>query len=113
MRIYVATIVLVCVLIFLRWFIFTFLLVLCTLKSTVAFCSLFVVLDITFLLLAIAHLGHDNGVPNAQVTKVAGIFGLITSFIAWWNALAGLLENSNSFFTLPVSFLNLPKDKQN
>lgn len=87
-----------------RWFIFTFLMVLCTFKSTVAFCSLFVCLDITFLLLAIGHLNHDNGVPKAEVLKVGGIFGLITAFIAWWNALAGLLEKNNSFFTIPVSF---------
>ncbi|TGZ81793.1 hypothetical protein EX30DRAFT_330390 [Ascodesmis nigricans] len=85
------------------WFIFTFLLVLCTFKSTVAFCSLFVFLDITFLLLAIGHLTHDNGVANTSVLKTAGVFGLLTAFIAWWNALAGLLERNNSFFTIPVA----------
>jgi len=85
------------------WFIFTFLLALCTFKSTVAFCSLFVMLDITFLLLAVGHFIHTPaGKSNPDLIFAGGIFGLITAFIAWWNALAGLLENSNSFFTLPV-----------
>lgn len=86
------------------WFIFTFLCLLCTFKSTLAFFSLFFFLDITFLLLAIGHLQADpvTGAPLANATKAGGVFGLITAFIAWWNALAGMLENSNSFFTVPV-----------
>ncbi|KAI5803870.1 putative meiotically up-regulated gene 86 protein [Geopyxis carbonaria] len=84
------------------WFIFTFLLCLCTFKSTLAFCSLFVFLDLTFLMLSLCHLQHDNGVANVAFGKAGGILGLITAFIAWWNALAGLLETSNSFFTVPV-----------
>jgi hypothetical protein len=84
------------------WFIFTTILLLCTLKSTLAFFSLFFFLDITFLLLAIAHFNTVDGGTNLPVQKAAGIFGLITAFIAWWNALAGLAESSNSFFTIPV-----------
>lgn len=85
------------------WFIFTFICLLCTFKSTVAFCSLFFFLDITFLLLAVAHFDQNaDGSGNATITKVAGIFGLITAFIAWWNAMAGLLERNNSFFVVPV-----------
>lgn len=74
----------------------------CTLKSTVAFSSLFLFLDITFLLLAIAQFQATDGVALAGTNKAAGVFGLITAFIAWWNAMAGLLESSNSFFTIPV-----------
>lgn len=85
------------------WFIFTTLCLMCTFKSTLAFCSLFFFLDITFLLLAIAHFQQGpTGAANATITKAAGIFGLITAFIAWWNALAGMLEKNNSFFTIPV-----------
>jgi len=84
------------------WFIFTTLLLVCTLKSTVAFFSLFFFLDVTFLLLAIAHFNTVNGDTNLPVQKAAGIFGVITAFVAWWNALAGIAETSNSFFTIPV-----------
>jgi len=86
------------------WFIFTFLMFMCTLKSTVAFSSLFFFLDITFLLLAIAHFqAHPDGTALTGTNTAAGVFGLITAFIAWWNAMAGLLETSNSFFQIPVA----------
>lgn len=76
------------------WSIFTFMLLLTTLKSTVAFLALFVVLEITFVLLACgAFLG------NQSITRVAGVFGIITSFIAWYNAWAGVATRLNSYFT--------------
>ncbi|CCX31406.1 GPR1/FUN34/yaaH family-domain-containing protein [Pyronema domesticum] len=84
------------------WFIFTFMCLLCTFKSTLAFFALFFFLDITFLLLTIAHFKLEDGHVHVGLNKAAGIFGLITAFIAWWNALAGMLEKSNSFFTVPV-----------
>lgn len=85
------------------WFIFTFLCLMCTLKSTLAFCSLFFFLDITFLLLTVAHFQQNvDGSIHTGLNKAAGIFGLITAFIAWWNAMAGMLERSNSFFMIPV-----------
>lgn len=86
------------------WFIFNTLLLLCTLRSTVAFFSLFFFLDITFLLLAIARFEQTAaGGLNVQINKAGGIFGIITAFIAWYNALAGMLEKENSFFTIPVA----------
>ncbi|RPB11351.1 hypothetical protein P167DRAFT_554001 [Morchella conica CCBAS932] len=84
------------------WWVFTTILLFCTLKSTLAFFSLFFFLDITFLLLAVAHFATVDGGINVTINKVAGVFGLITAFIAWWNALAGIAETSNSFFTIPV-----------
>jgi uncharacterized protein len=30
------------------------------------------------------------------------MFGLLSAFAAWWNALAGLADDSNSFFVVPV-----------
>jgi len=79
------------------WFIFTFMMCLCTMRSTLAFFSLFFFLDITFMLLAIG-----NFMMSDATIRAAGVFGLITAFIAWWNALAGLLDSTNSFFTVPV-----------
>ncbi|KAH3674277.1 hypothetical protein WICPIJ_009620 [Wickerhamomyces pijperi] len=87
------------------WTIFTFLLVLCTLKSTVAFFSLFFFLDITFLLLA---LGEYTG--KVGVTRAGGVFGIITAFISWYNAFAGIATKENSYFTAYV--VNLPGAKK-
>lgn len=75
------------------WFIFTFFLMLMTLKSTVAFFLIFFFLSITFLLLAIADLKGGN-IP---IQKAGGIFGLITAFMAWYNAYAGLANPQNSY----------------
>lgn len=85
------------------WFIFTFILVLCTLKSTVAFFLLFFFLDLTFLLLGIAYLRPENGLPNLKIQKAGGLFGLLSAFAAWYNALAGIADTSNSFFIIPVA----------
>ncbi|TQB69650.1 hypothetical protein MPDQ_001601 [Monascus purpureus] len=42
------------------------------------------------------------GNPNTKVIKAGGFFGLFTSFIAWYNVLAGIADTSNSFFIIPV-----------
>lgn len=86
----------------LGWWIFTTILLLCTLRSTVAFCSLFFFLDITFLLLAISHFRIAEGHDGTNIQKAAGIIGCLTAFIAWWNAIAGIADKNNSFFTIPV-----------
>lgn len=85
------------------WFIFTFILLLCTLKSTVAFFTLFFALDMAFMLLGIGYLKRDAmGAPNPPIIKAGGFFALLAAFMAWYNALAGLADDSNSFFILPV-----------
>ncbi|KAI9841610.1 MAG: hypothetical protein M1837_000517 [Sclerophora amabilis] len=78
------------------WFIFTTILLLCTLRSTVAFFSLFFWLDLAFLLLAIGYLQPDaEGMPNTPVIRAGGFFGLLAAFTAWYNALAGMADTSN------------------
>ena len=78
------------------WFIFTFLLVICTLRSTVAFFSLFFSLDLAFLLLGIGYLHRDSmDMPNAPIIKAGGFFALLAAFLAWYNALAGIADDSN------------------
>lgn len=86
------------------WFIFNTILLLCTLRSTVMFFALFFFLDITFLLLACAAFAKDNGADTAfvKLTQAGGGFGMITAFIAWYNAFAGIADSSNSFFLIPV-----------
>ncbi|ODV65059.1 hypothetical protein HYPBUDRAFT_114110 [Hyphopichia burtonii NRRL Y-1933] len=83
------------------WFIFTFFLTLLTLKSTLAFFSIFFLLSITFLLLAIAEFKNSTSVKTA-----AGVFGLLTAFLAWYNAYAGLANKQNSYIT--VKAIRLP-----
>ena len=87
------------------WFIFTFLLWLMTLKSTLAFSSLFAMVWIAFICLGAAYLDAPNtadGHPHVGLTRAGGVFGMIAAFIAWYNMLAGIMEPSNSFFAVPV-----------
>lgn len=83
------------------WFIFTFFLILLTVKSTVAFMSLFVLLDLTFLLLAITQFTGKHSVQIA-----AGVFGVLAAFAAWYNAYAGLATKQNSY--IRVHAIELP-----
>ncbi|OBT82388.1 hypothetical protein VE02_08491 [Pseudogymnoascus sp. 03VT05] len=91
------------------WFIFTTILLICTLRSTVAFFMLFFTLDLAFLFLTIGHLQlQDAGVGKPKTTQVGcikagGVFGLLAAFFAWYNALAGIADTSNSFFVIPVA----------
>lgn len=81
----------------LGWTLFTLLLLICCFKSTVAFFSLFFFLFVTFLLLTI---GDFTG--RVGVTRAGGVFGVITAFIAWYNAFAGIATKENSYITAHV-----------
>ncbi|KAL1885948.1 Meiotically up-regulated protein 86 protein [Paecilomyces lecythidis] len=77
------------------------------LMSTVAFFLLFFFLlffflDIAFLLLAIGNLVRPRGTPDTRIKKAGGLFALLAAFTAWYNALAGIADTSNSFFIIPV-----------
>jgi len=86
------------------WWIFTTILLICTLRSTVAFFMLFFTLDLAFLFLGIGHLqADDTGAPLENSLKAGGYFGLFAAFLAWYNALAGIADDSNSFFVIPVA----------
>lgn len=86
------------------WFIFTTILLLCTLRSTVAFFLLFFTLDLAFLFLAMEQYANDLGNKSAGLAlqKTGGFFGFLAAFLAWYNALAGIQDSSNSFFQVPV-----------
>lgn len=86
------------------WFIFTTLMTLLTLRSTVMFFSLFFTLDLAFLFLAVGAFAADNGNASAStgLNKAGGVFGLLAAFLAWYNAFAGIADTSNSFFVVPV-----------
>lgn len=86
------------------WFIFTTILLLCTLRSTVMFFMLFFTLDLAFLMLACSDYAMNNGAKSAsqQLQKAGGGFGMLAAFLAWYNAFAGIADTSNSFFIIPV-----------
>jgi len=77
------------------WFIFTTILVICTLRSTVAFFFLFFTLDMAFLMLGIGYLQNDGVHPQHGCIVAGGAFGLLAAFAAWYNALAGIADSSN------------------
>jgi succinate-acetate transporter protein len=86
------------------WFIFTTILLLCTLRSTVMFFLLFFTLDLAFLMLACGAYANDNNAMEAskKLTQAGGGFGMLAAFLAWYNAFAGIADSSNSFFLIPV-----------
>jgi len=66
---------------FMGWFIFTTILVLCTLRSTLAFFMLFFTLDMAFLFLGISRLTASSaGVPDLPTQKAGGYFGIFAAF---------------------------------
>lgn len=77
------------------WFIFTTILLLCTLRSTVMFFLLFFSLDLCFLMLACSHYAANNGVETAahKLTQAGGGFGMVAAFLAWYNAFAGIADS--------------------
>ncbi|KLU92314.1 hypothetical protein MAPG_11260 [Magnaporthiopsis poae ATCC 64411] len=86
------------------WFVFTTILLLCTLRSTVMFFLLFFTLDMAFLMLACSEYALNVGSVDAAhaLEKAGGGFGMVSAFLAWYNAFAGIADSSNSFFLIPV-----------
>jgi succinate-acetate transporter protein len=82
----------------LGWAIFTAIMFLGTLRSTMGLMVLFALLCLTFLVLAIAELAGGT----ASLAQIGGWLGVLTALVAWYNALAGILSSTRSTFTLPV-----------
>ncbi|KAG0646115.1 Monocarboxylate transporter acpA [Hyphodiscus hymeniophilus] len=87
------------------WFIFTTIILLCTLSSSVAHCSIFFTLDLSLLCLALGrkypHLDGLSYVPHHNLTYAGGVFGLLSAFAAWYNALAGIAASNKAFGHYP------------
>jgi hypothetical protein len=79
------------------WFIFTFLLLICTLRSTVAFFTLFFTLDLAFLFLGLAYLLHVDGAPHTGLLRAGGAFGILAAFTAWY--VSSVKDSVTSFST--------------
>ncbi|ODV63981.1 acetate uptake transporter family protein [Ascoidea rubescens DSM 1968] len=84
----------------LGWTIFTAMITVCTMKSTVAFFGMFFLLTITFLLLTIGDFTR-----NENCTRAGGVLGVIVAFMAWYNAYAGIATPQNSYLTVKPVFL--------
>ncbi|KAG0369117.1 GPR1/FUN34/yaaH family-domain-containing protein [Gamsiella multidivaricata] len=84
----------------LSWAIFTFILWIATLRSTVALSTMFFVLTLTFLFLASGHLAHMDA--GNYPTKIGGALGVLTALLAWYNAAASLFTPQHTFVRLPV-----------
>ncbi|KAG6550248.1 hypothetical protein Mapa_008208 [Marchantia paleacea] len=91
----------------LGWTIFTFMMWLATLRTNTCLTALFFSLFITLLLLTIGEFTLDKG-----TTRVGGVFGLITAFLAWYLALAQIVNKQNSYFTLPMGVISQCKGKK-
>jgi uncharacterized protein len=82
---------------FLGWTIFTGMMLLVTLKVSIAHIILFLLLFLTFLFLAIGALN-----AAADMTIYAGWLGLVTAMVAWYAALSQVLSATNSPIKLPL-----------
>jgi succinate-acetate transporter protein len=87
------------------WFIFNTILLLCTLRSTVMFFLLFFTLDLAFLTLACGHFAANDGHPEAAIklTQAGGGFGILSAFLAWYNAFAGIADSRYVLLFSPFS----------
>ncbi len=82
----------------LGWAIVTAILAIASLRTTVAFAAILVLLFLTFLLLGVAQL-----TDNDALTALGGWLGILTALVAWYTALAGLLRTvSRGAIALPV-----------
>jgi len=86
------------------WFIFTFIMWIASLRSSIALSSVFFFLWITFLLLGISEFGTVGN--SSAIHTAGGAFGIITAFNAWYVAAANLLTPDTSYFVLPVGDLS-------
>jgi len=77
------------------WFIFTTILLLCTLRSTIMFFMLFFTLDLCFLMLACGTYATSSGAMETSHTlhMAGGGFGMLAAFLAWYNAFAGIADS--------------------
>ncbi len=81
----------------LGWTIFTFLLLVATLRTDGALIGVFFFLTLTFLALTIGAFGSST-----TWTNIGGWLGIITAAVAWYRAVGVLLASSKSVLKLPL-----------
>jgi succinate-acetate transporter protein len=80
----------------LGWTIFTGVMLLAALRTSMALIVLFGLLLATFILLTI------GAFTAGSTDTLGGYFGIVTALVAWYTAAAGLLAAGPAAFTLPV-----------
>ena len=88
----------------LGWTIFTGLMFLGTLRSTLALMAVFFFLFLTFLALTIGWLSGLPTAGSAALTwvNIGGWLGIVTALLAWYTALAAILDAGPATFKLPT-----------
>ncbi len=87
---------------FLCWTIFSGILFLGSMRTSMAMLLVLILLFISFLLLTIGELGGANTV----LLIIGGWFGIVSGLVAWYYALADMLRATRSWFQLPVGWMS-------
>jgi len=82
---------------FMAWMMVTIFLGIASIRRHITWILFFVFLTFTYLFFGVSNFSTRSGLP-----KVAGAFGIITSLIAYYHALAKLLEGDYAPFALPL-----------
>ncbi|EDO18173.1 hypothetical protein Kpol_543p2 [Vanderwaltozyma polyspora DSM 70294] len=86
------------------WVVFTFLMLMCTLKSTWGLFLLLFTLDLTFLFLCIG-----NFIGNNNVRMAGGYFGILSSCCGWYSLYCAVANDQNTYFPLRATVMpNFP-----
>jgi succinate-acetate transporter protein len=79
------------------------LLLVCTIRTSWVFFSLFLTLDLAFFFLAVGHFVESGpGVNHVGLIKTGGFFGLLAAFLAWYVALVQVADSTNHFIKYPM-----------
>jgi len=80
------------------WAIFTTYMFIASLRTTGAVALVFLLLAITFILLAIG----DMGSGNSGITHAGGYVGLLTAIVAWYASFAAVINSTFGRIVAPV-----------
>ncbi|HZR42942.1 MAG TPA: acetate uptake transporter [Ktedonobacteraceae bacterium] len=89
---------------FLCWTIFSAVMFIAALRTNMTLLLVLLFLFLSYLFLTIGELAGGNG----PLLAIGGWLGIICALIAWYAALARLLESSNSPYRLPVGEMSSP-----
>lgn len=85
------------------WAMFVYMLMLCTIRSTVTFFGLFLTAGTTLVLLACYFF-----TGNVGLQKASGWLGIVTSFFSYFNAMVGLITYENCYIETEYLKIYMP-----
>jgi uncharacterized protein len=88
------------------WAIFTLLMLVASVRTSGVLVAVFVLLTITFFLLAIGYANLTGAPSTSSAIKLGGWFGLATAAGAWYGALAQVVNSTFGRVVLPLVPLN-------